>query len=111
MCDSCGAEAGRVSVEPERHGATLERQAFTSVLTQRLGTDEAKAVRAALAAPTTRALFELDPEYAPWYCPGCDASYCGDHWARRDIFDEDDSGWHDSIRGTCPRGHERMLED
>jgi hypothetical protein len=28
---------------------------------------------------------------------------------RWSVFDDD--GWHDSIRGRCPHGHERMLED
>ena len=38
-------------------------------------------------------------------------SYCGAHWARWDVFDQGDPAHHDSIRGRCPVGHERMLED
>jgi hypothetical protein len=68
-------------------------------------------LRAALAAGDAREVFELDPECAPFYCQECGATYCGDHWDRWDVFDEDDRNWHDSIRGRCPRGHERMLED
>jgi hypothetical protein len=45
----------------------------------------------------------------PFFCPVCDKCYCGTHWKRWDVFDDD--GWHDSIRGACPEGHERMLED
>ena len=98
-CSVCGAAAGSIEV-----GATeLRRESFTSVLTQRLD------ARAAAAAGDAAALFALDPELAPFYCPECRAVYCGDHWERWDVFDDD--GWHDSIRGRCPRGHERLLED
>lgn len=26
-------------------------------------------------------------------------------------LDEEMPDWHDSVRGRCPHGHERMLED
>jgi hypothetical protein len=67
-------------------------------------------LRTALTRADARAVFSVDPELAPFYCPTCDACYCGDHWHRRDVFD-DDAAWRDSIRGRCPEGHERMLED
>jgi len=57
------------------------------------------------------ALEEIDgfiDELAPFYCPACDRSYCGEHWNATDVFED---GVHDSIRGTCPEGHERLLED
>jgi hypothetical protein len=81
----------------------LRRETFTGTLTQK----ETAAVRAAIAQAS--ALYALDPELAPFYCPRCRLSYCGEHWSRADVFDAD--GFHDSIRGTCPEGHERMLED
>jgi hypothetical protein len=98
LCAICGQEAGRLKIE----GDELRRAAFTSTLTQK-ATD---GVRAAIA--DAAALYALDPELAPFYCPECERSYCGAHWLREDIFDGD---FHDSIRGTCPEGHERMLED
>jgi hypothetical protein len=66
---------------------------------------------AALAAGDVGGVFALDPEYTPFYCPACDASYCAGHWDRWDVFDDEVPGWHDSIRGRCPYGHERILED
>jgi hypothetical protein len=98
LCASCGEEAGRLRIE----GGELRRTAFTSTLTQK-ATD---GVRAAIA--DAAALHALDPELAPFYCPECERSYCGAHWRREDVFED---GLHDSIRGTCPEGHERMLED
>lgn len=57
------------------------------------------------------ALFAHDPEITPFWCPDCSASHCAGHWTRWDVFDADDPTVHDAIRGRCPRGHERMLED
>jgi hypothetical protein len=98
LCAVCGQEAGRLKIE----GDELRRTAFTSTLTQK-ATD---GVRASIA--DAAALHALDPELAPFYCPACERSYCGAHWRREDVFEGD---FHDSIRGTCPDGHERMLED
>lgn len=53
-------------------------------------------------------LHTLHPEFAPFWCPTCAASYCDEHWDRYDVEDE---GFHDETRGICPRGHERMLLD
>jgi hypothetical protein len=98
LCAICGQEAGRLKIE----GGELRRSAFTSTLTQP-ATDGVRAVIADAAA-----LHALDPELAPFYCPECERSYCGAHWRREDVFED---GFHDSIRGACPSGHERMLED
>jgi hypothetical protein len=42
------------------------------------------------------------------FCPRCDAIYCGDHMDTRMTFDE---GFYDCTYGTCPLGHERMIDD
>jgi hypothetical protein len=98
FCGRCGNEAGKLTCAD----GELRRVSFTSVLTQR----ETPAVRAVIGS--ARALYELDFELAPFFCPECDRSYCGEHWNATDIFED---GVHDSIRGTCPEGHERLLED
>lgn len=54
------------------------------------------------------ALYALHPEFAPFWCPGCAQVYCADHWRR---FEVEEEGFHEETRGTCPRGHERMLLD
>jgi hypothetical protein len=97
-CAVCGRQAGRLVVE----GEELRRESFTSTLTQPV----TPAVRAALGS--AERLHALDPELAPFYCPDCRASYCGEHWRRRDIFE---GAFHDSIRGICPKGHDQMLEN
>jgi hypothetical protein len=62
----------------------------------------------ALESGDAAALYELDSEYAPFWCPRCDASYCRDHYLKYEVYDE---GFFDCIRGVCPQGHERTLED
>ena len=73
--------------------------------------DAFERLRATLAVGDARGIFDLDPEYAPFYCPVCGTSYCAGHWDRWDVFDDEIPDWHDSIRARCPHGHERMLED
>ena len=65
-------------------------------------------VAAALDTGDAAALFALDSEYAPFWCPRCAASYCREHYQRFEVYDE---GFFDCIRGVCPKGHERTLAD
>ena len=66
------------------------------------------AVAAALLTGDAAALFAIDSELAPFWCPTCRASYCREHYPTVTLFDE---GFFDCIHGTCPAGHERTLED
>jgi hypothetical protein len=81
------------------------------VLILPLGAAALEPIEAALAARDVPALFRLEPELTPFYCPTCDVSYCSDHWDWWDVWDDEWSSWRDSVRGRCPHGHERMLED
>jgi len=110
-CSVCAKQAGAIQLHGPAAPAEVRRESFTSVLRAPATAEAFEQLRAALAAGDAGAIFDLDPEYAPFYCPPCRASYCGDHWDRWDVFDEDFPDWRDSIRGHCPRGHERMLED
>ena len=67
-----------------------------------------EAVAAALATGRASALFEIDSELAPFWCPRCRAAYCRDHYRTETLYDD---GFFDCIRGTCPKGHQRTLED
>jgi hypothetical protein len=89
----------------------MERCSFTSIMEggRPLAPEEFARLRAIVEAGDAQALYRYDLEVACFYCPECRACYCQGHWNPRDVFDED--GWHDSIRGTCPKGHSRMLED
>jgi hypothetical protein len=111
-CAACGLEAGLVRLFGEAAGGEIIRDSFTSRLTFSVDAGEFARVRELVLAGDALSLYELDAEVASFYCPECRACYCGAHWTHRDVFDDEDGFlWHDSIRGRCPSGHERMLED
>jgi hypothetical protein len=56
-------------------------------------------------------MFGLGEEFAPFFCPECRAVYCGQCWKKFYVWDDDDPGFLDEIRGMCPEGRERMLSD
>lgn len=111
-CARCDHEAGLVKLYGHEGGGEIIRDSFTGRLTYRVGAENFERVRGIILAGDVQALHEFDLEVASFYCPTCRACYCGDHWVHWDVFDDDDGFfWHDSIRGRCPLGHERMLED
>ena len=97
-CKVCAKPAGTLVVE----GNELRRESFTSTRKR----PATAGVRAVIGDAST--LYALDPELAPFHCPRCDATHCGEHWRTHDVFED---GLHDSIRRACPSGHDRMLED
>jgi len=114
VCCLCGKEAGHILLLRTARGVEVLRRSFTSTMGGG-GTpwpkEEGERIRAAIERHDARGLFDVNFELTPFYCPTCDACYCGDHWTRWDVFDEDAPSFHDCIRGRCPNGHERMLED
>ena len=71
-----------------------------------------ESVVGAIRGGDATALFALDPELAPLFCAGCGVSYCLDHWDTWEVRDPDvEYFWLEEVRGTCPRGHERMIHD
>jgi hypothetical protein len=69
------------------------------------------ALIAAIEQGTPEALYRLNREFVPNWCPSCSAVYCRDHWRTWEVFDPDYPGSHEETRGVCPHGHERMLSD
>lgn len=108
-CAVCGASAAVVELFLSGAQGTIVRSSFTSRLEAPLDQASFTRVEKAVTSGDAAALYRCDREFAQFYCPDCGQAYCGQHWARWDVFDDD--GWHDSIRGRCPAGHERMLED
>jgi hypothetical protein len=77
-CSACGSPAGSVDLQ---ESGDLRRTTFTGTLTQRIGEREPfDALWDAIVAQDSEAIHAHDPELAPWWCPGCQAAYCGDHW-------------------------------
>ncbi len=108
-CAECREIAGVVRLRTSNLGVCLEVSSFTSEMKLPVRELDRTMDELQHAMRSARALFELDFELAPFYCPTCALTFCGAHWRTRDVFD--DEGFHDCIRGVCARGHERMLED
>ena len=109
LCAACGKIAGTLWLEEVAESLKLVRESFTGRLTLPLDPKASAEINQWLRERNAKALYDFDFELLPFYCPSCNLNYCSHHWSTRDVFDDD--GWHDSIRGTCPGGHERMLED
>ena len=111
ICSVCPKEAGRLMLLGNAFAPQLSRHSFTSAMVVGVAADQFEDVRRAIDMRDAKALYALDLEYAPFFCPRCNAVYCGAHWVKWDVFDDDNPRYHDSVRGRCPSGHERMLED
>jgi len=66
------------------------------------------ALDAALRAGDARALYRINPEFAPAWCWSCSKSYCRACWV---MWVDYDDGFYDCTRGRCPEGHERVIDD
>lgn len=86
----------------------IVRTSFTSRLTTGVDAASFDDLRRAILAGDINALYTHDLEFASFFCPTCNVCFCGAHWRHWEVFDD---GFHDCIRGVCPEGHERMLED
>jgi hypothetical protein len=111
-CVRCNNEAGRVRLFRHDNDGELIRDSFMSRLTFHVDAEDFERICNIILVGDIQALYEFNLEIASFYCPRCNACYCGDHWVKWDVFDDEEGfTWHDSIRGRCPLGHERMLED
>lgn len=108
-CSRTGENVGTVSLTEKDGEAFFVRASFTGEMISRVESGKIDEARRAIMAGDARALHKLDRELMVFYCPACDKYFGKDLWYTWDVFDDD--GWHDSIRGICPQGHERMLED
>jgi hypothetical protein len=116
-CAHCGRAAVELALLPKgtvTGGAAstrdrLERTDFMGSLT-RFG-DPSELVRLFEAAcagdfATARA---IDVDFAAFHCRACDADYCDTCWRLSPpVFDE---GFYDYTLGTCPQGHEQVVDD
>lgn len=59
-------------------------------------------------APDPAELRRVDCELAPFYCPDCGQNYCRADWDTYVLLDD---GFYDCTMGTCPSGHQHMVED
>jgi hypothetical protein len=110
-CSVCGQEAGVITVERPSEELEARRESWPGLMILTLDESRLQTLLAVLADRDVPGIFAFHFELTPFYCPTCDASYCSDHWDWWDVWDDEWTSWRDSVRGRCPQGHERMLED
>jgi hypothetical protein len=110
-CTLCGKEAGVIRLHRAAGRTEVRRESWPGVLIQPVTDAMLAQLEAALAARDLPAIFALESQLTPFWCPTCGASYCSEHWDWWDVWDDEWTAWRDSVRGRCPQGHERMLED
>ena len=114
-CGACGETASTVTLvapgRPDpRFGRVVPRGSQLAIdggpISITLAPVPAEQVAAALESGDAAALFAIDPEYAPFWCPRCAAAYCPDHYVTKQVYVQ---GFPLSVSGVCPKGHRRML--
>jgi predicted RNA-binding Zn-ribbon protein involved in translation (DUF1610 family) len=117
LCAACGKVASTVTLvapgQPDpRLGTVLPRDSQLSIdggpVSITIAPVPMEQVASALENENAGALFALDHEYAPFWCPRCAASYCRDHYQAKQVYVQ---GFPMSIRGVCPQGHKRTIKD
>src|SRR5438132_1461846 len=81
-CRACGKLACTLTLlfadNPPR--AALDADGFLASSREAVAAEAAGSLQAALRAGDARALYALDPLWAPFYCPECAGCYCAAHW-------------------------------
>jgi hypothetical protein len=112
-CARHGTQAGSLHLHRIGDGSAwlLVEEGFLGKTSMRLSAGEADRVAQVLQRADAAALYALNLEYAPFYCPTCGAVYCVECWRTFLVFADDLPGFLEETRGICPQGHERMLSD
>jgi hypothetical protein len=115
-CATCGLPAGTLTLmwadAPDSLGGPtghrLVLTTFLGIMAPPMGDSEYEGVKALLERADAQAFYDRNRELAPFWCPACQLTYCGDHWQQQTKFDD---GFFDEIVGTCSQGHRRQLWD
>lgn len=114
-CSECSEPAAAISFATQRKfGLAIAQHGFLGdVFAAMLGrhnvTAELFAEIRDLARKDLSALHAMDPDFFGFICRRCGAAYCRNCW--KNVYPTFDDGYYDETRGTCPRGHEQMLQD
>src|SRR5690349_3885005 len=102
FCDACGEPAGSLElVATPGERAVLRVEGPAAQATFYLdGVDATASIQQAMSADSAAdALYRLNIEYAPFYCPECQRNYCRACWQLTPSFDDDFPGWYDCTYG------------
>lgn len=116
-CAHCGRAAAELALLPSgtvTAGAAstrdrLERTDFMGTITRFGSPAELATLFEAVRRGDFAAARGIDPDFVAFHCRGCGAVYCQDCWQiGPPVFEE---GFYDYTLGTCPAGHEQVVDD
>ncbi len=107
-CASCGSPAATLRLVEEAGAPVVEISGFVGLRRMAIPAEVVEPLQAALAAGDASGVARSYARAAGFFCRGCSACYCAEHWETRGVFH--DYGWEHEERGTCPRGHEQRLD-
>src|SRR4051794_16067289 len=97
-CAMTGRNAGSIELLEGDKGAEIRRDSFTSKFVRRVEPDSLIRVRNAIAAGDVLDLFSYDIELVPFYCPKCNASFCGEFWKMFSMMMDGTTRFEESAR-------------
>jgi hypothetical protein len=116
-CAHCGRAAAEIALLPATvTGASpwhtrerLERTDFMGTVTKFGATGALTALFDAIDQADFAAARALDPDFVAFFCDTCGQCYCENCWQMGPpVFDD---GFYDYTLGTCPSGHEQVVDD
>jgi hypothetical protein len=116
-CAQCGRAAAEIALLPATvTGASpwqtrdrLERTDFLGTLTKFGAAEALVALFDAIDQGDFATAASLDDDFVAFHCTACDQVYCDTCWRLSPpVFD---AGFYDYTLGTCPRGHEQVVDD
>jgi hypothetical protein len=116
-CVNCGRAAAELALLPAgtvTGGAAstrdrLERTDFLGTVTRFGSAAELARLFGAVLAGDFGTARAIDTDFVAFHCRACDAIYCEGCWRLSPpVFDE---GFYDYTLGTCPQGHEQVVDD
>ena len=117
VCDRCGRAAAEFALLPAsvkgeglfQDRDRLERTDFMGAVTRFGDAEELAALFDMVCRGDYGAARGADADFVAFHCWECGKNYCQACWQiGPPVFDE---GFYDYTMGTCPEGHEQMVDD
>ena len=116
-CARCGRAAAEIALLPAaetgesmwRHKDRLERTDFLGTVVKFGAYAQLLEFFESLCRGEYTAIRAADLDFIAFYCEACGQVYCDNCWSLgTPVFDE---GFYDYTLGTCPQGHEQIVDD
>src|SRR5688572_8264702 len=98
-------------IDEAREGSTggfLRVTGFLGEIEMVVSVEKIRELQTHMGKRSAREMHRMYLKYAPSFCLQCEKAYCKDHWVMSLEFDD---GYYDCTRGSCPAGHEQLLDD